>query len=696
MTEGSYDALPVGVLEVDDHGTVRLANRKVRELLGRGEASLEGVSWQDLFPRESTGPTEGVRIVEAPVFAQGKQLEIDVSAAQASPGYVCVLRDVTERVAQQQHLHLLEAAVEHARDAVIITDAVLDSPGPQIVFINPAFTQLTGWEAEEVLGKTPRILQGEDSDPTVLAHLRRDLEAGRVFHGKIINYRKNGEPFHLEWSVAPIHDADGVITHYVGIQRDVTRRERVKKLLLQARNEWEATVDAVSDLILLEDRQGRVLRCNQAVSQLLARGYDEILGRHLNHLFLGDADPTHVDPCFRKRRVSRRFQRWNRWFEIANYPLKKEAPRHAGWVHVLTDITARREAEQATSILYAAVEQAREAIIIADEETRVEYVNPAFSEMSGFAVEEVVGREIWSFRDQPREQVWRKEIVHALEEEQAWHGALPAQRKDGSRYLEQATISPVRNDQGDVVRYIGVCRDVTEQRRLEAVAEGVNMMENLGYIFTTLRHELGNPINSMKTALSVLRRHLDEYPRETVIEYLDRILEETSRVEYLLQTLRTFSMYETLDLQPVAPSEIFERLVKLLERDLSHRGIDLVQHVDPELATIQADPRALQQVLLNLATNAIDALEGVERPRIELRLECRGTRVELTVRDNGCGMTADQQEEALRPFYTTKEGGTGLGMLIVQKLVSKMQGTLELSSARGGGTTVCLSLPRGD
>ena len=135
----------------------------------------------------------------------------------------------------QQNAALLQSAVDQTREAVLITEGEpLEKPGPRITYVNPAFTEITGYEAEDVIGKTPRILQGPDTEPWVIERLRHRLRRGRRFEGKAINYRKDGTPYVNHWSIAPVQDADGHITHWVSVQRDVTEQRRMNERLLSA------------------------------------------------------------------------------------------------------------------------------------------------------------------------------------------------------------------------------------------------------------------------------------------------------------------------------------------------------------------------------------------------------------------------------------------------------------------------------
>ncbi len=130
-----------------------------------------------------------------------------------------------------ESLRLLGAAVRQAKDSILITDANLDLPGPSVVFVNPAFTNMTGFQPDQILGKTPRILQGLKTDRTVMDQLKSNLLAGEDFAGETVNYRADGEEFNIEWRVSPLRNSADETTHYVAIQRDVTERKAAEAAL---------------------------------------------------------------------------------------------------------------------------------------------------------------------------------------------------------------------------------------------------------------------------------------------------------------------------------------------------------------------------------------------------------------------------------------------------------------------------------
>ena len=243
--------------------------------------------------------------------------------------------------------------------------------------------------------------------------------------------------------------------------------------------------------------------------------------------------------------------------------------------------------------------------------------------------------------------------------------------------------------------FVILIRDITESARLESIAEAVNAMENITYIFSGIRHELGNPINSIKMTLSVLKKNLGRYSRDTVHQYVDRTLAEITRVEYLLKSLKSFSMFENPSIQNIDLSEFMDLFQALVGKDLEKNGITIEIILSLNAQWVRADSRALQQVMLNLIANAADSLEGRENPAITITTQKKNNVIWLCVEDNGVGIPADDQKNLFKPFYTTKSNGTGLGLVIAKKMLAKMNSRIGIESREEIGTKVTISIPEG-
>jgi len=171
---------------------------------------------------------------------------------------------------------LLAASAHQARESIVITDAAIDLPGPRIVFVNAAFTNMTGYTAEEVLGKTPRILQGPKTSRVLLKRLRARLEQGKVFNGEGINYRKDGSEFYIDWQIVPLRGADGAITHFLAFQRDITERRRGEQVLAESEARYRMLVESSPDAMLVQ-AEGKIVFANAATARLLGAERPEMI-----------------------------------------------------------------------------------------------------------------------------------------------------------------------------------------------------------------------------------------------------------------------------------------------------------------------------------------------------------------------------------------------------------------------------------
>jgi signal transduction histidine kinase len=235
--------------------------------------------------------------------------------------------------------------------------------------------------------------------------------------------------------------------------------------------------------------------------------------------------------------------------------------------------------------------------------------------------------------------------------------------------------------------------DITEKTRLSSIAEAVNTMNNLGYIFSGIRHELGNPINSIKTTATVCKKNLNAFSREMIGEYVDRVLSDITRVEVLLKDLKNFSMYENPECFEVPLRSFIENLLAIVERDFSARDIRIKTVFGRNSSYGFFDARALQHVMLNLLTNAFDALDGITDSIIMITVSREEDSIVIRVSDNGRGIPEAQQKHLFQPFSTTKIHGTGLGLVIAKKMLLKMDGAIEIASRENAGTTVTVILP---
>jgi PAS domain S-box-containing protein len=510
-----------------------------------------------------------------------------------------------------------------------------------------------------------------------------------------------GETRWLLISASPRLGANGELLSVVCSLQDISQFKCTKlvkpdrslhEVLQNSNREWTATVDAIPDMIVLEDAEGALLRCNRATAAFFNLPYAEIISKKLTSLFVCEETKSYFGNPFRDGAADVQFAGRDGWFEIINHLAPTEAGSACRWVHVIKDVTAQKRSEAMLRQLNTVIEQTAESIIITDSIGIIQYANARFEEMTGWNSSDVNGLHFLTVDGQSSKLTMYAEVMDALSKGQIWRGVHTARRKNGSSYEEETTISPVKDLNGNLLNCIAVSRDVTERKQLEAIAEAANMVENVGYIFSGIRHELGNPINSIKTALSVLSNNIEQWPRGHILEYLNRALKEVRRVEYLLKALKTFNMHENPKMQSVDLFHFIENLLKLAEKDFSERGIRISTSLDSNFIKCNADPRALHQVFLNLLANAADALQDKNDPTIFISINRLGKMIHIKIIDNGVGMDESQQKNFFKPFFTSKASGTGLGLVIVKKMLASMNGTITIKSELDVGTEVSLLL----
>lgn len=355
----------------------------------------------------------------------------------------------------------------------------------------------------------------------------------------------------------------------------------------------------------------------------------------------------------------------------------------------------RYRVEEDRARLMAAAESATDAIIITDTEGKVQYMNPAFEHITCYSREEVIGRDLHFLDSGRHDKAFYMSIRETVRQGKVWTGFMVSKKKDGALYQEALTIAPVKDYAGRISNYTMIRRDVTDKLRLESIAEAVNTMNNIGYVFSGIRHEIGNPVNSVKLTLNLLNSNMDYYPKETIQKYIERILDEVLRIEYLLKNLKTFNMYETPELRDVSIPDFLEKFLLLSKTDYEKKGIVITTSIEPDAEFCHTDPRALQQVLLNLFTNSVDACEARPGPRISIAVSKSSGVIRMRISDNGCGMTEEQHRNMFKPFYTTKSGGTGLGLVIAKKMLAKMDSSIEVTSRINEGTEASIFMPEG-
>jgi PAS domain S-box-containing protein len=379
---------------------------------------------------------------------------------------------------------------------------------------------------------------------------------------------------------------------------------------------------------------------------------------------------------------------------------------------IIRDVTEReaaeravREAQAGLARLGTAIDQASDSVLITDTDARILYVNPAFERTSGYRRDEVVGQNPRLLASGEHPPAFYQDLWDTLTAGRTWHGEIVNKRKDGTRFIIDATIGPVRDAAGAVTAYVAVKRDVTAERDLEARLRQAQRMEAVGQLAGGVAHDFNNLLAAISGYAEFVRAALPDAAESR--HDINEVLRATERAAELTRQLLAFSRRQALAPVVLDPAEVIGGVVPMLRRLLGEH-IALVTANEIGDVRVVADRGQLEQVIVNLAVNARDAMPEGGRLSITAGTAVLtpddvadtpdlspGPVARITVADTGTGIDAAVLPRIFDPFFTTKAAGkgTGLGLATVYGIVRASGGRITVASTPGAGSRFCIDLP---
>jgi two-component system NtrC family sensor kinase len=368
---------------------------------------------------------------------------------------------------------------------------------------------------------------------------------------------------------------------------------------------------------------------------------------------------------------------------------------------IVAESLIMRKLSEREHLITTAIEESGESVIIADREGNIEYVNPAFERITGFSKDDVMRESLLT----NIKCGLGEDVCSIIRSGSIWSGTFAGKTVDGRDYYEYLSVNPVKDEKGDITKYVYIGRDITREKSLEEQLIQAQRMEVIGRFAGGIAHDFNNILTAIKGYGEFL---VDEMREDDPLrDYVEAIRSSTDRATNLTRSLLTFSRRQTVTLKPVDLNEVIRGVEKLLLR-LIGEDIQLRTVLSGRSLTVMADAGQMEQVLMNLVTNAGDAMPAggtltIETGAVEIDEEYvkhhifsrPGTHAVLSVSDTGAGMDEQTRQKIFEPFFTTKEvgKGTGLGLSIVYGIIKQHDGNINVYSERGIGTTFKIYLP---
>jgi PAS domain S-box-containing protein len=631
----------------------------------------------------------------------------------------------TQRRHVTETMHLNVAAMGAAANGIAITDV-----NGVMEWINPAFTKLTGYSADECIGRSLNVLKQGTLTPELNEQLWKTIRAGQVWRGDVVNKRKDGSLFNVEITITPVRSATGQITHLVAIKQDITERKRSEETLQKSEEELRTLTETIPNIVWMTRPDGWNIYCNQRWVEYTGLSLEATAGLGWDAAYHPDDRQSAVDTWNRASETGEPYENESRlrgadgsyrWFINRGLPLRDNSGQITRWFGTCTDIDhqkrisvelqeARNAAEVANRAKQEQVEEleylyetAPVGLELIDRDFRIVRVNERLAVLNGKTVREHIGRTLREVVPQ-----FAPDIEAAVERvfttgksllNIEMHGTTPADHTTERDWL--VSYYPVKSPDGQP-RFVGcVVLEITALKQVERdlrqtkiAADSANQAKS--QFLANMSHEIRTPMNGI-IGLTGLTLDTELAPEQR--EYLDGVMLSAESLLKLINSILDFSRIEAgkMELEQINFDlrNTLGPAVKTLALRAHQKELELLYEVRPEIPdALIGDPARLCQVVINLIGNA---LKFTQQGEIAVLVELEeiwqdAVSLRFTVQDTGIGIPADKQVELFQPFTqadssTTREyGGTGLGLTISARLAELLGGRIWFESEEGHGS----------
>lgn len=615
-----------------------------------------------------------------------------------------------ERIREEAEEALLQSKLDWERtfDAVPDLIALIDREH-RLVRVNKTMAERLGISPQEAVGlKCHEAVHGLATPPDFCPHAKA-IRYGKE-HSVEMEEERLGGTFFITSS--PLFDVHGNFTRCVHVARDITDRKRAEELIAQSEERYRTLFEQALDAILIVESGGEIVSANPSCLELFGAPKEEVIGAAADGFYWNPADRVTFrqkmdrDGYVRNFEFKIRRKDGNKRYCLMNSSSWNDpADKFSGYLSIVRDVTERRQAEKDSLRLGAAIEQAAETVLITDQEGTIVYANPACERTTGYSLNEIIGRNPRIFKSGKQSEEFYKELWKTITKGETWTGILTNKKKDGTVYQEEASISPVRDENGSIVAHVAVKRDVTRELSLERQVREAQKMEAIGTLAGGISHDFNNLLQVISGYSELLLMNTDrEAPGH---EDLTAIHQAAVRGNELVKQILAFSRKLETELCILNLNDQVLHVERMLYRTIP-KMISIELRLDRDLWNIDGDPGQMEQVLMNLAVNAKDAMPDggkllfethnvvLDREYARTHLDVKpGEYVLVGVSDTGTGMERAVSERIYEPFFSTKGAGegTGLGLAMVYGIVKNHDGHVQCYSEPGHGTTFKIYLP---
>lgn len=637
-----------------------------------------------------------------------------VADARILPRLAEVAMQAFSTVQLSRRNEFLAGVIDGSAASVSIADLRIKST--PLIYVNDAFTTLSGYSREEVLGRNCRFLSAETDDSEIRTQLRKAVASAEVGEFELRNQRKDGVEFWNRLTLYPIDGEDGVPCFLVATQVDITAEKSADAAREMASRRLRSALSATSEGFLLLNPNGRVVFANnqyrdffESPSTEWSDGADfvTIWTARLTDEGAPETEAlqsarSYRDDLFAGAKGGEVILADGRVVLINNQPTAE-----GGAVSIATDITSLKATERILAQRVAAIDASQDGIAVADHTGRLLYANASYLAMYGYDHQyEVLGK---SWRSAFAEDQWdriEREAIPALLKRGTWRAEMPGISKSGTQVLQEVSVTFA-----DGIGVVCIARDMNQ--RVKARSERAKLIEQLqsaqrqeaiGQLAAGVAHDFNNVLSAITGSAALIETDLS---RGLAVDgHIGRIQQAGVQAQGLIKRLLDFGARRSTK-KETELGQLVKEAMDLLRSGVPQR-IDLSLNLPDDPILASADPTDLIQIILNLGINARDAI-GQSEGKIDVGLAMMDQPPEtvqvgavengrsyalITVTDTGQGMSAKQTESIFKAYFSTKgDEGTGLGLSVVSTIIRSLGGAIAVTSEPGVGTAFTIFYP---
>ncbi|MCF6138950.1 PAS domain-containing sensor histidine kinase [Pseudalkalibacillus berkeleyi] len=683
MNPSLIDQLSDGFIRVRADGVITHANPTINEWYG---GTITNQPIQPFFSHINVAQmNEGEWVITESITVENRLIEVKILATKTKSGGT----DLLVKKVQNESKDKCFDSLFYENDVPIF---IIDLHG-NIVDINRSGQEALQYNREQLLGKFLKTYVG--TKDLQMERCIDEINKGNIATQQVQLKSSSGDELEFEFTHIPMYVNEQLTGAYC-IARNNSALRKTEEALLESEHRYQQLVDHSPDPVCLHDSE-RIIYVNDVAAILLGvEDKSQLIGEKISKYI-------HVDHQKESNQRIQKVMQGKRNEQM--FPMKVVRPdgdvletegkaipiKEDGKTYVLAVFRDVTEKNQAKRSLQKSERRYRslflhnpDGIYSINLKGELTSINPAIVRITGFTAKEQIGRHYVDFL-LPEDQDQIVANYESIFEGKTVKFEKRMKRKDGEVITVRVVGFPMIVDK-EIVGMYGILRDITDEKRSEELLRRSEKLSVVGELAAAIAHEIRNPLTSIKGFVQMMENGLDEKAL-----YYNIVLSELDRIEQIISELLVLAKPQSVSFQRKEIGSMIRHVLKLLEGQANLHNIQFVEEIENEHEQIDCEENQLKQVFINLIKNAIEVMP--DGGTIKLSCKKDGDHLLIQITDQGPGIPEDRLSRLGEPFYTTKEKGTGLGLMVSFKIIKDHQGSIHFSSEVNKGTTVDILFP---